>query len=135
METKTMAYKVVRCIHGAYESAVLRSGHLLTIYEVGKWTVKRKYGPMVFNNYDCAVSFIFTEQWWTKGTFKLFECEVEDMRNAPRLLKVEDVAKLNLETVRRQIDRNVRDYPFPNAPSGSYITSRIKLVREVPFHL
>lgn len=135
METKTMAYKVVRCIHGAYESAVIRSGHLLTTYRVGEWTVKRKYGPMVFNNYDRAVSFIFTEQWCTKGTFKLFKCEVEDMRSAPHILKVEDVAELNFETVRRQMDRNVRDCLFPNAPKGSYITSRIKLIREVPFHL
>ena len=123
-----VAYKVVRNVNGKLFSAIINRGHLMTEYIVGKWTIKRKYGPLVFEGFNDA--YRFTQENW-RPNYRIYQCEVEDARKAPNLTDIWDMTNLNFETIRRRMDRNVRNHVISNAPIGSLITSRIKLVKLV----
>jgi hypothetical protein len=129
-----LAYKVVRansCHSNLFTSAILKSGHLFTIYTIGKWTVKRKYGPLVFNKLCDAISFARNYKSLLCYDLRIFKCEAENLRPAPELLSVDNVRTLNFETVRRTMDRNVKLGLASSAPQGSFIASRIRLLYEV----
>lgn len=129
METKTIAYKVVRNVNGKLFSAIIKGGHLMTRYEIGKWTVKRKYGPLVFKTYYSAVAW--ANEYAHTGRFQIYECETEYARPVGYLVGAWEVVKFNHETIRRRMDRATRLHWGKNAPEGSLITSRIKLIRLV----
>lgn len=131
-------YKVVHVdFFGVKTSCAIRRGKLLTDYIPHKWTIKRKYGPMVFLTPERAhafleQNFLRSPHDWT--AYEIWECDAENVNKCDHILPPSDVQDLNNETVRRRMDAVVEGMsPWPThwAPIGTYIASRVRLIRQI----
>lgn len=128
-------FKVVHVdLFGVRTSCTIRKGKLSIDYIPDKWTRKRIYGPMVFATEERAKMFMQTNFYPSWGSYEIWECDAENVRECKKVLSIDDVMDLNSETIRRRMD-DVFAYngTFLRiwAPYGTHIASRIRLTRKV----
>jgi len=131
-------YKVVgNTVWGIKTSCTITNGTPCIFYSIGKWTAKRKYGPMVFQNKDRAKTFMMANfpTSFILGYYEIWECDAQDVRECYHVLPVDDVLGLSSYTVRRHMTavQEVFDGSWCAqwAPIGTFVTSRIRLTRKV----
>jgi len=127
-------FKVVHVdLFGCMTSCTIRRGKLSIDYVPDKWTAKRKYGPMVFATEERATMFLQTNFYPAWGSYEIWECDAENVRECKKVLPVENVIDLSTETIRRRMDL-VQEYgnAFGSmwAPYKTFIASRIRLTRK-----
>ena len=129
-------YKVVRVLGSVKTSCSITRGKSCIEYKEGKWTAKKRYGPLVFATMERAQDFMFENFPYSVVLhyYAVWECDAENVRQCDYIMSPSDVLDLSSDAVRERMNDVMTDtYAFPRiwAPRGTYITSRIRLTRQV----
>jgi len=130
-------FKVVSVLpDGTKTSCAITRGQSCIEYKEGKWTTKKKYGPLVFASKERAQDFMFDSFPYSAVLhyYEVWECDAENARRCDYIMSPSDVMDLSSEAVRERMNDVVADtYAFIRkwAPFDTYITSRIRLTHRV----
>ena len=134
-------YKIVSEYRGALVSSCIR-GPLAFTYIPGKWTKRRKYGPMIFPTIEDCIHFMrktFDPDEF--GLYHIWKCEYNEEVELDMFFYSVEISDITYRTYLRWVDcmnngktiskTEDNSYYFTSREPGAIVTTQIKLIEEM----